>query len=187
MRADPYYQPITVDQFLAIDFPSDRKYELVDGVIRMMTGGSPAHARVGGNIFAFLHGKLRGSGCRPYNSDMGVRIGDTNARYPDVSVYCGNPATAEAEKQPLYSDPVVVFEVLSPSTSKGDQNEKLGEYREIASLDTIVFVDPDNELTRVVQRLGPTSWRDDLFTQPHDVELPSLDVVIPHAEIFARD
>lgn len=153
----------------------------------MMTGGSPAHSRVGGNIFVFLHNKLRGTGCRPYNSDMGVRIGETNARYPDVSVYCGNPASLEAEKQPIYSDPVVIFEVLSPPISKADQNEKLGEYREIDSLPTIVFADPDNELTRIIQRLGPTSWRDDLFAQPHDVDLPSLNLAVPHSEIFARD
>lgn len=187
MRPDPFYQPITVEQFLKIDFPEGRKYELVDGVIRMMTGGTPAHARVSLNIATFLRQKLRGSGCRAYGSDMGVRIGETDARYPDVSVYCGDHASHDAEKQALFEDPVVIFEVLSPSTSKADQNEKLGEYREIGSLQTIVFVDPDNELTRVVQRLGPTSWRDDLFAQPHDVELPSINIVVPHSEIFARD
>lgn len=47
---DPLYKPITVEEFLAIDFPGDRKYELADGVIRMMTGGTPAHARVSTNI-----------------------------------------------------------------------------------------------------------------------------------------
>ena len=50
MRHDPLYQPITVDQFLAIDFGTDRKFELVDGVIQMMTGGTSAHARVATNV-----------------------------------------------------------------------------------------------------------------------------------------
>lgn len=187
MRLDPAFQPITVDQFLQIDFPSDRKYELVDGNIRMMTGGSPAHARVASNILAYLHQRLRGSGCRAYNSDMGVRIGDLDVRYPDVSVYCGNPATPEAEQRRIFDNPTILFEVLSPSTARKDENEKLGDYRKLDSLDTIVFVDPVNELARVVQRLGPTSWRDDLFAQPHDVELPSVGLVLPHVEIFSRD
>ncbi len=187
MRGAPFYQPITVEQFLQIDFPPDRKYELVDGVIRMMTGGSPAHSRVGTNISAYLRQKLRGTGCRAYNSDMGLRISDIDARYPDITVYCGDPASRESERRPLFDEPVVIFEVLSPSTSKADQNEKLSEYREIASLDTIAFVDPVNELTRVIQRLGVSSWRDDLFAQPHDVELPSLGLTLPHAEMFARD
>lgn len=187
MRHDPLYQPITVEQFLDIDFPSDRKYELVDGVIRMMTGGTPAHSRVAGNIFGYLYVKLRGSGCRPYNSDMGVRVTDTDVRYPDVSVYCGNPASVEREQERLFTDPVVLFEVLSASTVRIDEGEKLAQYRALSSVDTIVFVDPQNETSRVIQRLGPASWRDDLFAQPHDVDLPALGLSIPHHEIFARD
>lgn len=187
MGSEPLYQPISVEQFLAISFPSDRRYELVDGTIRMMTGGSPAHSRVATNILTYLAVLLRGTGCRAYGPDMGVRIGHTDARYPDVTVFCGNPATPERERERLFPDPVIVFEVLSPSTASTDQNEKLAVYRLIESVDTVVFVDPDNEVVRVIQRLGPTSWRDDLFAQPHDVELPALDLTIPHADIFARD
>lgn len=187
MRHDPLYQPITVEQFLDIDFGTDRKFELVDGVIRMMTGGTPAHSRVATNLVSFLHQRLRGTGCRAYNSDMGVRLSDQSLRYPDVSVYCGNPATPEREEQRAFVDPVVIFEVLSASTAKIDEGTKLEGYRELRSVDTIVFVDPENELTRIVQRLGPTSWRDDLFAQPHDVALPALNLTIPHTEIFARD
>lgn len=187
MRHDPLYEKITVDEFLAIDFGTDRKFELVDGVIRMMTGGTPAHSRVASNLLAFLHAKLRGTGCRAYNSDMGVKVNDTDLRYPDVSVFCGNPATPERERERAFGDPVVIIEVLSSSTAKEDQGEKLAQYRELASVDTIVFVDPQNELTRVIQRLEPTAWRDDLFAQPHDVHLPALNVIIPHTDIFARD
>lgn len=186
MRSSHAYIPVTAEQFVEIDF-GDRKFELVDGVLRMMTGGSPAHARVASNILIFLGTKLRGTGCRAYNSDMGLRVDEGNVRYPDVSVYCGDPATPERERQKLFTDPRVIFEVLSPSTAKEDQGSKTDEYRAVASLDTIVFVDVDSEVTRVVQRLGPTSWRDDLFAQPHDIELPSLGLVVPHAEIFARD
>ena len=187
MRHDPLYRKITVDEFLAIDFGSDRKFELVDGVIQMMTGGTPAHSRVASNILIYLGARLRGTGCRAYNSDMGVRVNDTDLRYPDVSVFCGNPATPERERERAFANPSVIVEVLSASTAKEDGGAKLSEYRQLGSVDTIVIVDPDNELTRVVQRLGPTSWRDDLFAQPHDVELPILDLVVPHAEIFARD
>jgi Uma2 family endonuclease len=187
MRPDPKFQPITVEQFLDIDFGSDRKFELVGGVIQMMTGGTPAHSRISTNILTFLQGRLRGSGCRAYGSDMGVRVSDIDARYPHVSVYCGNPASIEREKLQIFSDPVVVTEVLSPSTTKDDLGSKLDEYRQLASLDTVAFVDPDNELVRVVQRLEPTAWRDDLFAQPHDLHLPALSLVIPHNEIFARD
>lgn len=143
----------------------------------MITGGTPAHARVSGNIFAFLHRKLRGTGYRAYNADMGLRVDDVNCCYPDVSVYCGDPASGERERaERIYSDPVVPFEVLSPSTTVTDRTEKLEQYRALPCVDTIVFVDPERELSRVVQRLAPTSWRDDLFVPPHDIDLPALNL-----------
>lgn len=178
---------MTVDQFLAIDFGTDRKFELVDGVIQMMTGGTVGHSRVAGNIFAYLRQALRGSNCRPYNADAGLRISATNLRYPDVAVYCNEPRPREVDGLLALEDPRVIFEILSPSTERSDQRDKLEEYRALPSVDTIVFVDPYNELSRVVQRLAATSWRDDLFAQPHDVALPALGITIPHVEIFARD
>lgn len=185
MATNPRYDPISVEEFLAIEFPGDRRYELVHGVIRMMTGGTPAHARIGANILTYLALRLRGSGCRAYGPDLGLRISDFDARYPDVSVHCGNPGSAEAEKERLFTRPVAVFEVLSPSTSKGDQNEKLSEYREMASLRTIVFVDPQREQSSTCQRIDG-GWTELEFAA-HDVDLPSLNLTIPHSEIFARD
>ena len=187
MRANPEYRPVTVEEFLSIDFGSDKKFELVDGVIQMMSGGTRAHSRVSDNILIFLGSVLRGSGCRPHGANMGLRIGDHNVRYPDVSVYCGNAETPERDREQVTDDPVALFEVLSPSTQAADQREKLEQYQAIPSLQTIVFVDPYRELVRVVQRSDAGTWRDEPFAMPHDVELPGLGVTIPHAEIFARD
>lgn len=187
MRRDPAYRPITADEFLAIDFGTDKRFELVDGVIQMMTGGTSTHAHVAGNIYHFLRSRLRGTGCLPFNSDMGVRVDETNIRYPDISVHCDNPMAVGKPAVLTFDNPKVIVEVLSQTTSSFDQGTKLEEYRNIASVDTVVFIDPINELTRVFQRIGPSAWRDDMFAQPHDVDLPSLSLTIPHTEIFARD
>ena len=187
MRQDPAYRPITADEFLAIDFGTDKKFELVDGVIQMMTGGTSLHAHVSGNIFAWLKVNLRGSGCVPFNSDMALRVSETDVRYPDIAVYCGDPMKFENEPVLAFDNPKVIFEVLSPATTLLDQGTKLEEYRRLDSVDTIAFVDPVNELTRTFQRLSDTSWRDDMFAHPHDVALPSLNLTLPCVEIFARD
>jgi Uma2 family endonuclease len=63
----------------------------------------------------------------------------------------------------------------------------LEEYRALAGIDTIVFVDPKRERVRIVQRVGIEGWRDEQFENPHDVDLPSFGVALSHAEIFARD
>jgi Uma2 family endonuclease len=186
MRLDPAYRKITADEFLAMDFGTDRKFELADGVIVSMTGGTEPHSWVKGNIHSWLRTRLRGSGCRPYDSDMAVWISETQLRYPDVSIYCDQPARDALRATKALADPTVVIEVLSPSTAALDQGEKLAEYKGIASIRTIAYVDPDAELCRTVERLED-GWLDHIFSGTRGIEIPSLDLVIPHSEIFARD
>jgi Uma2 family endonuclease len=184
MRSDPAYRKITADEFLNIDFGTDRRFELEDGVIVMMTGGSEQHAWVQGNVHYWLKSALKGTKCRPYGPDMGVRVSDTDVRYPDVTVHCGSRPDPEENLKAL-TEPVVIIEVISPSTATLDQGTKLEEYKSIASVQTIAFVDPVNQLVRTLQRSGP-GWLDQMFGA-HDLTLPSLGLTVPHAEIFAED
>lgn len=183
---DPAYRRVSVEEFLEMDF-GGAKAELEDGLIYMMSGGSEVHARVAGNITAYLHGALRGSGCRPYGSDFATRTGERTVRLPDVTVYCNNPAAPGNERKKLLGDPQVVFEILSPSTSSYDQKVKLGEYRDLAGVREIVLVDPLDQRIRLVRRTPGGGWTDDWLGDEEDLHLPSLDLTIPHAEIFARD
>lgn len=176
---------ITVDEFLAMDF-GDKKVELVDGVIVAMTGGSRAHFRVQRNLIRFLGQTLRGGGCGVY-AEFGLRLKDDTLRYPDVAVECGRPDSLENDEDLTLKAPVVLVEILSPSTRSQDEGVKLNRYAEIESVDTIVLIDPNAETVRIVQRLGPTSWRNELFPQATDVPLPAIGVTIPKEEIFARD
>ncbi|HEV7288643.1 Uma2 family endonuclease [Sphingomonas sp.] len=185
MRRDPAYRPITADEFLEMDFGTDKKFELHDGVIYMMTGGTQAHSWVQGNVLTWLRQKLRGSSCRPYGPDMALKVTDTDVRYPDVTVYCGqspDPFTGETTLE----NPTVVIEVLSPSTTTFDQGTKLEEYRAMPSVSTIAFIDPANQLCRSVER-QTDGWLDQPFSATRGIPLPSLDLTIPHDEIFARD
>lgn len=185
MASDPLYQPITVDQFLAMDFKTDKKFELSNGVIHMMTGGTELHSWVQGNIYFWLRGKLRGSGCHPHGPDMGVRIGDIDVRYPDISVTCAPRPEDGAEVLVLHA-PTIVIEVLSPSTTTYDQGTILEDYKAVASIELIAFVDPANELVRTVRRIKPAGWLDTTFAAV-DFDLTPLGLTIPHSEIFARD
>ncbi len=80
MRTDPAYRPITADEFLAMDFGTDKRFELDNGVIVMMAGGTEPHAWVQGNVFAWLRTKLKGTGCRPYGPDMAVKVSEIDVR-----------------------------------------------------------------------------------------------------------
>lgn len=185
MATQPDYPLLSAEEFLDIDF-GERKAELDNGVIRMMAGGTARCARVQGNILVALAQRLRGTGCTPYNSDMAARTRDRSVRYPDVTVYCGRD-DASNDREKAFDDPRVVFEVLSAGTARTDLRVKLEEYRELASIDTVVFVDIASERLRVVQRTGPNGWSDVAYTEPTDLALPSLDVTLTYDEIFARD
>jgi Uma2 family endonuclease len=182
----PLEYALTVEEFLKIRFASDQKAELSNGLIRMMAGGKASHARVQGNIQAWLRGALRGSGCRPYGPDMGVRTHDLSLRYPDVSVFCGRD-DEKNDALRAFDDPKFLVEVLSPTTKREDFEVKLPEYRAMPSIDTILYVDPDTRYMLLVQRTGPLTWKDDVLAEDADVPLTSLGLTIPNAEIFARD
>jgi Uma2 family endonuclease len=185
MATPPDYPLVTADEFLLMDF-GERKAELDNGIIRMMAGGTRRHSTVQINIIATLLAKLRGSGCAPQGPDMATRTHDLSIRFPDVSVFCGKGG--EAFDDDVKDDsPCALFEVLSKGTARTDLRVKLEEYKALASVDTIVYVDIGTERLRVIQRAGATSWTDTHYEEPHDLALPAFDITLTHAEIFARD
>ena len=185
MASQVYPPLITVERFLRIDFGPDLKAELSNGTIRMMAGGTFAHARVQGNVLRLLGNGLTGTGCQPVGSDMGVRTHDLSLRYPDVSVFCGKDGR-ENDKAVVMDDPRVVVEVLSPSTMAEDLTTKLVEYKAIASVETILYIDHDRETVRHLQRTGPHGWTDDELGEGEDVVLPQFGLTLAHGDIFGR-
>lgn len=175
---------LTADEFLQIDFGPDLKAELDRGVIRMMGGGVYGHSRIQMNLWGFLRAALRGSSCRPHGSDMAVRVRDSSVRYPDATIDCA--ADSAKQRDRVLSDPRVIMEVLSPSTRDDDLGVKLAEYRLLSSVEVIAFIDPDDETLATTRRTPAGGWTDPVFTR-QDLAILSLDLIIPHAEIFARD
>jgi Uma2 family endonuclease len=180
---------ITVDEFLTLGFDPAVKAELSNGVIhviRMMGGGSSAHARVQGNIFAALFVKLKGSGCRPFGPDMGVRSHEFSMRLPDVSVFCGRTGNQQDELV-VFDDPKMLVEVLSPSTAREDEQIKLPEYMAIPSNNIIMYVDPIVETVRLYKRDDRRGWSGGDVARGATIELETLGVVLTWEEIFSRD
>ena len=123
-------KPMTSAEFLAWEERQELKWEF-DGIRPVaMTGATFAHSLVQGNIITALNNRLRGSACRVCGPDMRVPTGQGRYRYPDAVVTCAPPALNALE----IADPVVIFEVLSASTSTNDRTTKLSEYLSLPSL-----------------------------------------------------
>src|SRR4051794_18227016 len=106
---------MTVSEFLDWEARQETKHEF-DGVRPVaMTGGTIGHSVVTGNLITALNNRLRGHRCRAVGPDVKVQIGNS-IRYPDALVFCGPIAPEEL----TVPEPVVIFEVLSPTTARED-------------------------------------------------------------------
>jgi Uma2 family endonuclease len=114
------------------------RYELVDGQVHGMGGGTAEHDIIGNNLRAALHTQLRGKPCRPHGPDLKVRAG-RDGRYLDALIDCG-PRVPDAI---FAQEPVAVFEVLSKSTGWIDQSLKLHDYDATPTIRTYVLISQD--------------------------------------------
>lgn len=146
----------TFADYLQIEAESGVRHELVGEMIVAMGGGSPEHAALGANVIHVLNLGLEGKRCRVYSSDLRVRVAATGlVTYPDASVVCGKlELDPEDPKGHTAVNPVVLVEVLSPSTAAYDRGEKLAHYRRIPSLREIVLVANGEARIELWRRVG---------------------------------
>jgi Uma2 family endonuclease len=120
----PGPQNLTFDAFLDAFGESQQRYEMYDGDVIAMAGGSRNHSLVTVAAITALRAPVKPRGCQTHGPDLFVRPDDngTTAMSPDAFVRCGPP---QPKDQRFISDPVVIVEVLSPSTMEFDRGLKL--------------------------------------------------------------
>lgn len=141
----------SVEDYLDQEQVALTKSEYVDGWVRGMTGGSVRHNIVKTNCLFHLKRQLLGQTCRPFDSDMKLRIRwgcETRFYYPDLQVVCeSQPPTAVFQGLP-----VLIIEVLSPSTRQLDLDEKMRAYLRIPSLQCYVVLEQHQPEAIVMRR-----------------------------------
>jgi len=133
---------LTVDEYLAWAEQQPGRYELLDGAVVAMSPEGAGHAERKAAVHAALLAAIRSRGlaCYALPDGMTVRIDDTTAYEPDALVYCGKKLLPSAVEVP---NPVVVVEVLSPSTRHIDLSAKLADYFRLPSIAHYLIVDPE--------------------------------------------
>jgi Uma2 family endonuclease len=151
---------MTVAEYLAFEAkPSDEKREFHFGEVLATSGATEQHSQVSGNLYASLHNKLRGGGCRPYNSDLGVQLTVDRFVYPDATLVCGEPEFRNDEQKRLtLVNPTAVFEVLSDSTRDYDRGRKFQYYRQSPSITEIFLIEQDLADVQGYLRQDDGSW-----------------------------
>lgn len=182
MSAAPEEQAMSVEAYLALDDSSvDVRYEYRDGYVVMMTGGSNNHSLISANLIMTLGYALRASSCLVFSPDARVKLSDSRYVYPDVTVRC---APEPPEDLQSVNDPMLVIEVLSPSTAAYDRGQKLQDYRECPSLTTILLVAQERPVVDVYRRQTTDIWTVQTYGYDDQIVLADIHVTLPVAEIY---
>lgn len=170
----------------------DRKYEYIDGMAYMMSGGSVAHDRIAYNARFALDMRLGSGSCTTFGADVQVFLalkknGKPHFVYPDATVSC---ETADRRSDnTLIESPRVVIEVLSPGTETKDRGTKFKAYQNQETLQEIVLISQFAQYVEVWQRNehDPSNAKAWLYRHygPGDiVDLMSIDVQIEVAAFY---
>ena len=173
---------MTAEEYLATERAASCKSVFIDGEVIPMLGASEAHNFSSGNLLVALAQRLKPRKFRVYPSDMKVRLPRGSYTYPDLSV-AGADAQFEDGRRDILLNPVLIVEVLSPSTEANDRGRKFERYRTIDSLQTYVLVSQDHSAVEVYSRDPSGRWS---MAAYHDgaVVIPHLDCEISMTEIY---
>ena len=175
----------TPEEYLALERQAEQRSEYYAGEIFAMSGASRRHSLIAGNIFAALHGQLRGRPCEVHMNDMRVKVSPTGLyTYPDVVALCGEPRFDDVQRDTLLN-PNVIIEVLSPSTEAYDRGNKAAQYRQLPSLAEHLLVSQEHMHVEQYIRQADGQW---LFSEVSGkdarIHLPSIKAVLVLAEIY---
>lgn len=170
-------KPLTLDEFLAWEQTQPVRYEFDGTQPVAMTGGTIAADRVARRLLRALDRRLRPP-CEAFGENVKV-LPAGRVRYPDVKVACGefDPAGDSV-------DPVVVFEVLSPTTEMTDRRVKSAEYASIPSVMAYVLLAQDRPAATVLRRAS--GWEpEDIEGAEATLDFPEIGVAFRLVELHA--
>ncbi len=192
MAAARQYQPIqkefskdfySEDEYFEIERTSVGRLEYVQGEIRAMSGGTADHSTIAMNIGRLLGNAVVSRGCRVFGSDMKVHTNASVNTFPDISVVCGPPTFYQGRKD-IYTNPLLIVEVLSNSTEAYDQGDKFRSYQTLPSLTDYLLVAQDEARVLLYTRHGDL-WHSRAITGlGSTVYLLSVDVTLTLADIY---
>jgi Uma2 family endonuclease len=186
MSAQP--QPrLTPEQYLEIERAAEIRSEFYGGRMYAMSGGTHTHALVIGNVSGELRAALKDGPCLVTPSDLRVRVApDGLYTYPDIVVVCAEPRYVDGHRDTLLN-PVLIVEVLSPSTEGYDRGFKAAQFRNIESLQEYALVSQSEPRVEVLRRQASGDW---LLSDSVGLEsvcrFESVGVSLPLSAIYSK-
>lgn len=177
---------MTPEEYLLWEAQQTERHEYLQGAVRAMSGGSWNHTLLCSNLLGEVRTHLKGTPCRCFSQSHRVEIEAGDAYlYPDVAIVCGEPLFG---RQEALLNPVVVFEVLSPSTERYDRTRKFRRYQTLQSLQEYVLVYQDTAQVEVFQRGSEEGWSVITYRliegREASLEIESVGILLPLREVY---
>ena len=178
----------TLEEYLALEKNSEQRYEYFDGEVVAMGGASLNHNRITRNIIRSLENALAEQGCEVLPADMRVKVPKAFPyRYPDAVVVCGEPIIEDMLGQEMLVNPLVIFEVLSPTTEAYDRGVKFAAYQSITSFQEYVLIAQDRPHTTHYVRQPHGKWlRSDVEGIHSVLSLESVHCRLECSDVYRR-
>src|SRR5712692_2290953 len=178
--------PYTLEEYFELERTSEEKYEFFNGEVFCMSGVSPQHSLIEGNLVTTLNNNLRGRGCRVYTSNLRVKtLPLPPYRYPDLSVVCEQPQFEELGGLKVLTNPVLIIEVLSPSTEAFDRGDKFTYYKSISSFREYLLVAQHRPHISHYIKQDDGKWSYEELNDFGDiVYLATVDCALPLVEVY---
>jgi Uma2 family endonuclease len=186
MSAQP--QPrLTPEEYLELDRASQVRSEYYDGRMYAMAGGTHDHGII---VFETAHqiaNAIEGRPCLVTVENVRVQVApDGLYTYPDVVVVCGKTRYRDGHSDTILN-PILLIEVLSPSTEAYDRGFKAAQYRTIESLQEYAFVSQSEPRVEIYRRGSANEW---VLTEFIGLEASALfrsvECAIPLAKIYDK-
>jgi Uma2 family endonuclease len=163
-QTDPFFSP---EEYLEHETLAAEKHEYYNGEIVPMAGASINHNRIVRNIVVALSIAFKAAAYEVFSTDLRLWVPARNTyTYPDVLVVAGPPLHHD-ERSDTVTNPVMLLEVLSDTTSHYDRGEKFVGYRTLPSLRDYLLVDQSRCLVEQFARVEQNKW---LLTEYHEME-----------------
>lgn len=178
---------MTEAEYLAFEDASEFKHEYNGGHVYAMTGASVRHNTIVMNIGVQLSLQLADRNCTTNAADTRVHIASKGTyRYPDVTVFCGDPAYWQ-DRTDTITNPVVLVEVLSPESALRDYNEKLAEYTQFDTLQFYLVVSQHTPKVERYMRDESGQWLYNFVTGLEgEIALPTLDCTLALSQVYRQ-
>jgi Uma2 family endonuclease len=187
MMGSPAQSFITPREYLARERKAPYKSEYWNGQIFAMSGASPEHVTIASNLNASLHRQFQRKGCRVCGSDLRVRVeGADLYTYPDISVVCGKSKFEEQELDVLIN-PVLIAEILSPTTERYDRLGKFSMYSSIASLrEYVLIAQSEARVERYLRRPGGKWVKTEAVGMKASIKLAAVPAVLKLRDLYQQ-